>query len=62
MIITKNDIEEIIREAAGQQKTKIEVEVPGVIRVITQREVEERLKKRIKEILPLDIVVEWLTE
>ena len=61
MIITKNDIEEIIKEAAGQQKTKIEV-VPGIIRVTTQREVEERLKKRIKEILPLDIVVEWLTE
>ncbi len=44
------------------QKTKIEVEVPGVIRVITQEEVEERKKQEIKEILPLDMVVEWLTE
>ena len=29
MIITKNDIEKIIRETAGLQKTKIEVEVRG---------------------------------
>lgn len=62
MIITKRDVEEIIREVAGVQKTKIEVEVPGVIRVITQEEIEERKKQEIKEILPLDMVVEWLTE
>ena len=61
MIITKNDIEKIIREAAGLQNTKIEV-VPGIIRVTTQREVNERKKQEIKEILPLDMVVEWLTE
>ena len=61
MIITKNDIEEIIREAAGQQKTKIEI-VPGIIRVTTQRAVKERKKQEIKEILPLDMAVEWLTE
>ncbi len=62
MIITKNDIEKIIRETAGLQKTKIEVDVPGIIRVTTQKEVEEQKKQEIKEILPLDMVVEWLTE
>ena len=61
MIITKNDIEEIVREAAGQQKTKIEI-APGIIRVTTQRAIEEYKKQEIKEILPLDMVVEWLTE
>ena len=50
MIITQKDIEKIIREVAGVQKTKIEVEVPGVIRVITQEEIEERKKQEIKEI------------
>lgn len=58
MIITQKDI----REVAGVKKTKIEVEVPGVIRVITQEEIEERKKQEIKEILPLGMVVEWLTE
>ena len=62
MIITKNDIEKIIRETAGLQKTKIEVDVPGIIRVTTQKEAEEQKKQEIKEILPLDMVVEWLTE
>ncbi len=62
MIITKNDIEKIIRETAGLQKTKIEVDVPGIIRVTTQKEVEKQKKQEIKEILPLDMVVEWLTE
>lgn len=62
MIITKNDIEKIIRETAGLQKIKIEVDVPGIIRVTTQKEVEEQKKQEIKEILPLDMVVEWLTE
>ena len=62
MIITKNDIEKIIRETAGLQKTKIEVDVPGIIRVTTQKEVEEQKKQEIKEILPLDMVEEWLTE
>lgn len=62
MIITKNDIEKIIRETAGLQKTKIEVDVPGIIKVTTQKEVEEQKKQEIKEILPLDTVVEWLTE
>ena len=50
MIITKRDVEEIIREVAGVQKTKIEVEVPGVIRVITQEEIEKQKKQEIKEI------------
>ena len=62
MIITKNDIEKIIRETAGLQKTKVEVDVPGIIRVTTQKEVEKQKKQEIKEILPLDMVVEWLTE
>ena len=62
MIIKKNDIEKIIRETAGLQKTKIEVDVPGIIRVTTQKEVEKQKKQEIKEILPLDMVVEWLTE
>lgn len=62
MIITKNDIEKIIRETAGLQKIKIEVDVSGIIRVTTQKEVEEQKKQEIKEILPLDMVVEWLTE
>ncbi len=61
MIITQNDIEKIIREVTGQQKIKIEG-VPGIIRVTTQREVNERKKQEIKEILPLGMVVEWLTE
>lgn len=62
MIITKNDIEKIIRETTGLQKIKIESDVPGIIRVTTQREVEERKKQEIKDILPLDMVVEWLAE
>lgn len=61
MIVTKNDIEKMIKEAAGQQETKIEI-MPGIIRVTTQREVKELKKQEIKEILPLDMVVEWLTE
>lgn len=61
MIITKNDVEEMIREVAGQQKTKIEI-IPGIIRVTTQREVKEQKKQEIKELLPLDVVMEWLTE
>lgn len=46
MIITKNDIEKIIRETAGLQKTKIEVDVPGIIRVTTQKEVEEQKSRK----------------